>query len=331
MENFKSEKKQFLNFGIYILTIAISGWFFYFLMSRVYRAYPFGEDAGFFKILRHLSDPVCWGEFGVTSLGQFLNNIKENIITGTIHVLGIIIQLTCYGKIITIFMFTCITGLFISLLFSLKNIASDLKKPLLYGVLLVIISLLGYTFRTPGMHYYSAALVSNIYLFLLLLFADKENKSRLRGITNFFLIILILCMFLYNGFSDKSVYWGREVRACSIYRRYDDLDKLSEGKPIYYLEYVEPYKDDPITSLRNHTYITKFYSNKFSHIHWQWSPASTEELYSLMKKEKDAIFFAGDSYRESLVKSKKRKIFVNKPETIRKYNYYQLSLISDNE
>lgn len=326
---FKGKKKHLLNLGVYALTLGILGWIFCFLMCKTYRAHPLGAGAGFFKILNYLSDPNVGGSWAQTnSIGIFLNNIKENMITGATHIFGILVQLVWYEKIIVFFMFASITALFGSLAASLKNFSSNLKKPFIYGLILAGVLLVGYTVRYPGMHYYSAAVVSNIYLFLLLLFADKENKSRLRGVATFSLIILILCMFAYNGFSTKRVHWGKDLRSCSIYQKLDDLNKLSKGEDTYYLEYVEPFKDDSITNMRVHTYIVGYYYDKFSHIHWSWNPPDARELYSLMRKKKDALFFAGDSYLEYLLKEKDLNILVGQKTSIDGYNYYELTLVS---
>jgi hypothetical protein len=292
---------KLLNLLVYFLIIINFGLIFYLISLHAFalcgQKIAFTDFDGFLEIL---SDYCMFGRFKIPLPSQALIMLKENFITGVVNIFGIWLSVNLLEKLLITISIGCMIPLVFVFFIKIKSVWRIYRLELLCFFVLFFVILTGFIIRNGGTHYYSVSLPVNISIFLLILFGKTERKK----LTQFsipVLIILIVCLFIFNGFSSKTVYGGRNVRDHIVYSIYDDLRKISNGKSLYFFEPLD--LNYWLCSEANFGPISHYYNEKFSNIKWITN-FSEKDIYMQLKSEPDIPVYIGKTTYKYLCESK---------------------------
>lgn len=318
----ESKYKKFMirNLITYFLLLAVLGAYFYFIAVRAYMSQGYKVSfTNFPAFLEIISDYHMFGRFSLPSFTKIFIMIKENFITGVVNIFGIWLPINFLEKLIILITIALAIAALTVFFVKFKEAWKSHRAQILYLLILFFVILAGFTVRNGGTHYYSIALPVNLFLLFLVIFSPTR-KTNFSDFPVVIVILLILLLFAYNGFSSKNVYGGKNVRDYYIYDNYSNLKELSGEKSVYFFEPLDLY--ERFISKANFLPITHYYSNKFSNISWI-TDFKENDIYEFLKKNKNSIIYVG---KDTYLNNTPGQLIFYKEKSSRFEDFYRVEL-----
>lgn len=176
------------------------------------------------------------------------------------------------------------------------------------GLIISAITLAGFLFRQAGSIFYILAFPANIALFISIIF---YKNSWAKNLNRAMVIILIICLFIYNGFSARSVYRHSSITSHPVYEESMTILNHAESKNPHYYRLLD-------LNYYPNSSVHAYYENKIGAIKWHTDSSYfknpeilNNEIETLLETNKIEIYVGSDLIQNLSPSLKESFIFLD--------------------